>query len=156
MDDVTVSELRAQIDCLWDALRRMVYETTSASPMRVDGSHDCRISPFALEEARVALASTGKKPWPIETTHNWDYSTCPPEPDLPARDAANVAKGKREQLEFAATKAKAWLCSMALNADMDTMRERYGEEATGHARDLLNAASYEVADAIRAMIEVKP
>jgi hypothetical protein len=40
---------------LVEALRRMVYETTSLSPLEDDGSHWCKISKDALAQARAAL-----------------------------------------------------------------------------------------------------
>lgn len=40
------------------ALARMVYETTSLSPMEDDGSHWCKISKEALDNARRALAQS--------------------------------------------------------------------------------------------------
>lgn len=42
------------------ALRQFIYETTSLSPMEVDGSHWCKISAACLEEGRRALARGGK------------------------------------------------------------------------------------------------
>ena len=45
----------APLFALKAALERMVYETTSLSPLEDDGSHWCRISKDALEDARAAL-----------------------------------------------------------------------------------------------------
>jgi hypothetical protein len=46
-------ETREQV---FEALRRMIYETTHMSPLEDDGSHKCRISKDALAGARAALA----------------------------------------------------------------------------------------------------
>lgn len=51
----------ATVDALREALERMVYETTSLSPLEDDGSHWCRISAEALAIARAALAKIAKE-----------------------------------------------------------------------------------------------
>jgi hypothetical protein len=51
------AEEREKVKGLVEALQLMVYETTHLSPMRDDGSHNCRISKNALEQARAALAT---------------------------------------------------------------------------------------------------
>ena len=43
------------------ALARMIYETTHLSPEQDDGSHWCKISAEALNEARAALAALPKR-----------------------------------------------------------------------------------------------
>lgn len=44
-----------EIGRLREALKCMVYETTSLSPLEDDGSHKCRITKACLARARAAL-----------------------------------------------------------------------------------------------------
>ena len=46
------------LDEIQEALRQMIYETTSLSPLEDDGSHKCRITKGALEAARQAYHQT--------------------------------------------------------------------------------------------------
>jgi hypothetical protein len=45
-----------RVEVLETALREIVYETTHLSVLEDDGSHNCRISKDALDQARAALA----------------------------------------------------------------------------------------------------
>lgn len=47
-------KLREENKRLREALRVMIYESTHLSPMEDDGSHWCKISREALEQARAA------------------------------------------------------------------------------------------------------
>ena len=50
-----------EIELPREALREMIYQTTSLSPMEPDGSHWCRITAEALGKARDAYnKSLGK------------------------------------------------------------------------------------------------
>jgi hypothetical protein len=48
-------------EALEAALREIVYETTHLSVLEDDGSHNCRISKGALDQARAALAPETEK-----------------------------------------------------------------------------------------------
>jgi len=49
-----------RVKALVEALRCMVYETTCLSPLEDDGSHWCKISKYALAQARAALLALGE------------------------------------------------------------------------------------------------
>lgn len=53
-----LARVKAQLEVAREALRVMVYETTHLSLLEDDGSHKCRISKKALEQARAALKAS--------------------------------------------------------------------------------------------------
>jgi hypothetical protein len=52
---------RNRIEALEKAIRKIIYETTHLSALEDDGSHNCRISKDALDQARAALAPETEK-----------------------------------------------------------------------------------------------
>ena len=50
-----IAALEAKLQVAETALKEMVYETTSLSPMKINGDHDCTIRAETLRAARAAL-----------------------------------------------------------------------------------------------------